>query len=58
MFGATGALVLAKDSGEVVLGAWAQGGQGRSRSVDPSEKGAVPRSNYFYGGVIGSSYRF
>jgi hypothetical protein len=58
MFGATGALVLAKDSGEVVLGAWAQGGQGRSRSVDPSDRGSVPRSNYFYGGVIASSYRF
>lgn len=58
MFGATGALVLAKDSGEVVLGGWAQGGQGRARSVDPENADAVPRSNYFYGGVIASSYRF
>ncbi len=58
MFGATGALVFAKDSGEVSLGGWVQGGQGRSLSVDPSKTGDVPRSNYFYGGVVASSYRF
>jgi hypothetical protein len=58
MYGATGALVLAKDSGEVSLGGWAQGGQGRARSVDPEQEGDVPRSNYFYGAVISSTYRF
>jgi long-subunit fatty acid transport protein len=58
MYGTTGALVFAKDSGEVSLGGWVQGGQGRSLSVDPSITGDVPRSNYFYGGVVASSYRF
>jgi hypothetical protein len=58
MFGGTAALVFSKESGELVLGAWAQGGQGRARSVDPTVTGPVPRSNYFYGGVIASSYRF
>jgi hypothetical protein len=58
MYGATGALVFAKESGEVSLGGWAQGGQGRSLSVDPTKTGDVPRSNYFYGGVVASSYRF
>lgn len=58
MYGATGALVFSKDTGEVSLGGWAQGGQGRSYSVDPAKTGDVPRSNYFYGGVVASSYRF
>jgi len=58
MYGATATLVFAKDSGEVSLGGWAQGGQGRSYSVDPTKTGDVPRSNYFYGGVVASSYRF
>ncbi|MEO5667970.1 MAG: outer membrane protein transport protein [Bdellovibrionota bacterium] len=58
MFGATAALVFPKESGEVSLGGWAQGGQGRSRSINPTLSGDVPRSNYFYGGVIASSYRF
>jgi long-subunit fatty acid transport protein len=58
MYGATGALVFAKDSGEVSLGGWAQGGQGRAYSLNPETTGDVPRSNYFYGAVVASSYRF
>lgn len=58
MYGSTAALVFSKDTGEVSLGGWVQGGQGRSYSVDPGVTSDVPRSNYFYGGVIASSYRF
>ncbi len=58
MFGATGALVLASKMGEVVLGGWVQGGQGYSRSINPATTGPEPRSNYFYGIVIASSYKF
>lgn len=58
MFGATGALILASPAGEVVLGGWVQGGQGYSRSVNPANTSREPRSNYFYGMVIASSYKF
>ena len=58
MFGATGAIILASKMGEVVLGGWVQGGQGYSKSVNTSVTGVEPRSNYFYGMVIASSYKF
>lgn len=58
MFGGTSSLVFASKSGEIALGGWVQGGQGYARSVDPLVTVEVPRSNYFYGGVIASSYRF
>ncbi|NCN41938.1 hypothetical protein GW916_11900 [bacterium] len=58
MFGGTGAIVLASTMGEVVLGGWVQGGQGYSRSINPAVTAKEPRSNYFYGMVIASSYKF
>jgi hypothetical protein len=58
MFGGTGALFWEKDAGTLSLGGYAQGGQGSSVSLNNPTGGLVPRSNYVYGFVVGSSYRF
>lgn len=57
MFGATFAIVFDKKEGSISLGGYVQGGQGRGSSVNEAPE-AVPRSNYVYGAVIGSSYKF
>lgn len=58
MFGGTGALFWEKEAGTVSLGGYAQGGQGSSVSLNAPTGDVVPRSNYVYGFVVGSSYRF
>jgi|GEM_PF-1251819 len=58
MFGGTGAVFWEKEAGTVSLGGYAQGGQGSSVSLNAPTGGFVPRSNYVYGFVVGSSYRF
>lgn len=57
MFGATAGIVFDKASGSISIGGYIQGGQGRSLALDLSQK-TVPRSNFTYGAVIGSSYKF
>ncbi|MBS1984259.1 MAG: hypothetical protein JST16_08805 [Bdellovibrionales bacterium] len=58
MFGGTLAVLFTKDQGSISVGGFLQGGQGSSPSISENSGDIVPRSNYFYGFVVGSSYRF
>lgn len=57
MYGASFALVFSKKEGTISLGGYLQGGQGHAPSIQEVPT-IVPRSNYFYGFLVGSSYRF
>jgi hypothetical protein len=57
MFGGTAAIVFDKSQGSISIGGFIQGGQGRSLALNLSNE-VVPRSNYIYGAMVGSSYRF
>ena len=57
MFGGTLAIVFDKKEGSISLGGYIQGGQGRGPALS-EEPVPVPRTNYVYGAVIGSSYKF
>lgn len=58
MFGGTASLVWDKRDGTISVGGFVQGGQGRASSLSETQSKPVPRSNYIYGAVLGSSYRF
>ncbi len=57
MFGGTGAIVFDKASGSISIGGYIQGGQGRAYAMDLTNS-VVPRSNYSYGALIGSAFKF
>jgi hypothetical protein len=57
MFGGTAALIFRKDTGTISIGGYVQGGQGSSTSLTQTPT-KVPRSNYVYGFVVGSNYKF
>lgn len=57
MFGGSGALVFYRDENSISIGGYAQGGQGSSVALQETLS-IVPRSNYVYGFVVASSYRF
>jgi hypothetical protein len=58
MFGGTLALYFEKTTGTISIGGYAMGGQGSSTAVNPNEKKLTPRSNYIYGFMVGSSFKF
>ncbi len=58
MFGGTLALYFEKTTGTISIGGYAMGGQGSSTAVNPDSKGLTPRSNYIYGFMVGSSFKF
>lgn len=59
MGGATAAIVFDKPTGSISLGGYVQGGQGVSTPVSLEQAGMlVPRSNYIYGFVVASTYKF
>jgi hypothetical protein len=58
MYGSTVALVMVKHEGTISLGGYIQGGQGKAPAISDAPETVVPRSNYIYGFVLGSSYRF
>ena len=57
MFGGTAAIVFDKPTGSISLGGYVQAGQGRSNTI-ADDAIEVPRSNFIYGFVVGSSYKF
>ncbi len=57
MFGGTAAIVFDKSQGSISIGGFVQGGQGRSLSLDLANT-IVPRSNYIYGAMVGSAFKF
>lgn len=57
MFGGTAAIVFDKPTGSISLGGYVEGGQGSSGTLDQSPH-VTRRSNYIYGFVTGSNYKF
>lgn len=59
MGGGTAAVVFQQPTGSISIGGYVQGGQGVSSPTEESQVGRlVPRSNYIYGFVVASSYKF
>lgn len=58
MFGSTASVVFSKKEGSISIGGYIQGGQGRAPDIVNGPTIALPRSNYIYGAVLGSSYKF
>jgi hypothetical protein len=57
MFGGTMAVFFPKPTGSMSLGGYIQGGQGSIANFHNPQL-LIPRSNYFYGFVVASNYRF
>jgi hypothetical protein len=58
MFGGTAAVVFKQPSGTLTIGGYVQFGQGSSVAIGSQATDFVPRSNYFYGILVGSNYKF
>lgn len=59
LMGGSAALVIKRDTGEVSLGGYLMAGQGHVPDILSNNTGtAIPRSVYFYGFTIASTFRF